>query len=286
MIRDRAKDVAKALRVPDDKFKASAGWIENFKNRHGVRKGQWVGDGKNLRATRALGAGIHTAENKEPAMAPLNSAFDSRSEAIGEMQYAPDMSYSVGDDDPPEPDSGLRESTQVSSLRPTWLSETSTDSSLSVSSARSVNRHEPAIVVHSSISHQANAERHHRHPSDSAMHLDHMTSHQHNTHPDVQTPLHAKAEPYSDPTYDSHMSGHHNAVYDSTPLEVYQPLPPLTSVLIPTFAEAEDALNKVIMFIDSQPSGSIITTTERGHLHQIKTALFQAGSGVPYNRES
>lgn len=66
---------------------------------------------------------------------------------------------------------------------------------------------------------------------------------------------------------------------------VYQPAPPITSgSTIPDIAEAEDAINKVIMFVDSQ-SPALLTPEERDMLAQIKFALFQAASGVPFVRE-
>jgi len=66
---------------------------------------------------------------------------------------------------------------------------------------------------------------------------------------------------------------------------VYQPAPPITSGnTIPDLAEAEDAINKVILFVDSQ-SPALLTPDERGMLAQIKYALFQAASGVPFVRE-
>jgi hypothetical protein len=66
---------------------------------------------------------------------------------------------------------------------------------------------------------------------------------------------------------------------------VYQPAPPITSGSThPDVAEAEDAINKVILFVDSQ-SPALLTTTERNTLTQIKFALFQAASGVPFVRE-
>ncbi|KAF5338874.1 hypothetical protein D9611_008764 [Ephemerocybe angulata] len=41
LIRNRALDVAKSQSITEDRFKASAGWIENFKHRHGIRSGKW-----------------------------------------------------------------------------------------------------------------------------------------------------------------------------------------------------------------------------------------------------
>ncbi|KAJ7601017.1 hypothetical protein C8J56DRAFT_730370, partial [Mycena floridula] len=55
VLRVKAKTVARDLRIPEDKFKASAGWVENFKHRHGIRGGAWIGDGKNFHTARALG---------------------------------------------------------------------------------------------------------------------------------------------------------------------------------------------------------------------------------------
>jgi hypothetical protein len=41
MIRSRAKEIARSLNIPEDKFKASSGWVENFKHRHNIRRGIW-----------------------------------------------------------------------------------------------------------------------------------------------------------------------------------------------------------------------------------------------------
>ena len=43
MIRTKAKEAAKVLMIGEDKFKASAGWVENFKHRHNIKKGVWIG---------------------------------------------------------------------------------------------------------------------------------------------------------------------------------------------------------------------------------------------------
>jgi Tc5 transposase DNA-binding domain len=278
MIRDKAKNVAKSLRISEDKFKASAGWIENFKNRHGVRKGQWFGDGKNTRVARALGHGRpRQVEDNEPAIAPSDSAFESRLEAVNERHYAAGVTYAVGDEDVQEPGSERRETGHSPTLRAIWQSEASTDGNLSITSIHSINRNEPTI------SQSVNTGRHHRHPSDSEMALDHIPPHHHHAHADAQTALHTKPDSYADPTYGSHIDGDHDAVYGGP---IYQPLPPLSSSTMPTFSEAEDALNRVIMFIDAHPHNSILTTEGRVHLTEIKYALFQAGSGVPYSRDS
>jgi hypothetical protein len=57
VIRNKAKEVAKQLQIPEDKFKASSGWVENFKHRHGIRRGQFHGNGRNARLGRLHGVG-------------------------------------------------------------------------------------------------------------------------------------------------------------------------------------------------------------------------------------
>ncbi|EIN12370.1 hypothetical protein PUNSTDRAFT_124253 [Punctularia strigosozonata HHB-11173 SS5] len=68
-IRQKAKEVARTMEIPEDKFKASSGWIENFKHRHGIRRGVWQGDGKNTRAARAMGCGHPPEEESDNAAA-------------------------------------------------------------------------------------------------------------------------------------------------------------------------------------------------------------------------
>jgi len=55
VIRNKAKEVGKQLQIPEDKFKASSGWVENFKHRHGIRRGQFHGNGRNARLGRLHG---------------------------------------------------------------------------------------------------------------------------------------------------------------------------------------------------------------------------------------
>ena len=52
---------------------------------------------------------------------------------------------------------------------------------------------------------------------------------------------------------------------------------------MPTLADAEDAINTLITFLDSAGHG-ILQDHERQALNTVKCALFQAGSGVPFDR--
>lgn len=39
LIREKAKETARSLNISEEKFKASSGWVENFKHRHSIRRG-------------------------------------------------------------------------------------------------------------------------------------------------------------------------------------------------------------------------------------------------------
>ena len=66
VIRNKAKEVGKQLQIPEDKFKASSGWVENFKHRHGIRRGQFHGNGRNARLGRLHGVGATGGDSPTP----------------------------------------------------------------------------------------------------------------------------------------------------------------------------------------------------------------------------
>ncbi|KAJ7459758.1 CenpB-DNA-bind-domain-containing protein [Mycena latifolia] len=218
MIRNKAKDVARTLGIPEERFKASSGWIENFKHRHGVRAGVWTGDGRNVRAARALGlGGPPITQDAPPLLSPLNPGFGNEQQDDGMMGDAepPELS--------PEPEDAHMDASRASELRPSWLLQ-------------------PAEPV-------PPAPPPHPHPSA-------PPSRQLATHP--PQPTYGGAPPVYD------------VVYEAPREET-------------TLAEAEVAINKVIHFLDTQGHG-IVQPRERNVLTTIKCALFQAASGIPYDR--
>lgn len=44
-IRNKAREVASTLHIGHSQFKASSGWVDNFKRRHNIRKGVYTSDG-------------------------------------------------------------------------------------------------------------------------------------------------------------------------------------------------------------------------------------------------
>ena len=54
-IREIAKRFAAMQHLGEDRFKASSGWIENFKQRHGIKRGIWHGEGLLQKYSRSVG---------------------------------------------------------------------------------------------------------------------------------------------------------------------------------------------------------------------------------------
>ncbi|KAF8840748.1 CenpB-DNA-bind-domain-containing protein [Paxillus ammoniavirescens] len=264
LIRNKAKETARNLQIPDERFKASSGWVENFKHRHNIRKGVWLGAQKNLRATRGVGATHLRKGSNESVLSPLNPAFESRSEALagrGSSHTAED-----GEED--------MESEDEQDLDPP---------------------HDSQPVAGSSHSQTESIACHHPLPPIWTMHHESLSSNDTpiTSHPSASQ-HHVLAQQSFPPQEDRHhevaqqavsLPGHEDTTAYAEPVVVYQPAPPITSGdTIPDIAEAEDAINKVILFVDSQ-SRVLLTPEERGALTQIKYALFQAASGVPFARE-
>ncbi|KAH7921909.1 CenpB-DNA-bind-domain-containing protein [Leucogyrophana mollusca] len=265
LIRTKAKETARNLQIPDERFKASSGWVENFKHRHNIRKGVWLGPSKNGRTGRGA---VHDLRNgNEGVLSPLNPAFEPRSEflddreSIAPSNTADDIDDDMESEDSPDPEPNQRdevESRPSLSLQPSWRVEPDTSSiaNTSLSPDRSSAQHQ-------SVSQQPYVPVHHHH---------HNHHHHHHNGAEPEGPQNPP------PSHEGPSIQYPDAVV------VYQTAPPITAgSAIPDIAEAEDAINKVIMFVDSQ--ANLLTSSEREALTQIKYALFQAASGVPYTRE-
>lgn len=287
LIRNKAKETARNLQIPDERFKASSGWVENFKHRHNIRKGVWLGAHKSLRATRGVGATHLRKSSNESVLSPLNPAFESRSEALSRRNTAED-----GDDDmESEDDQDLDPSQDHPPVAGPSHSQTEPPASHNPLPPIWTMQQEPLSAHNTPISSHPSAPQHNvlsqqPFPSQEDRHHDstiadvhqsslqqlsaqqHIQQHQHH-HQEV--PMSAHGDPA--PTY-------------TDSVVVYQAAPPITSGnTIPDLAEAEDAINKVILFVDSQ-SPVLLTPEERGVLSQIKFVLFQAASGVSFVRDS
>jgi hypothetical protein len=132
--------------------------------------------------------------------------------------------------------------------------------------------------------------QHHPHAiTPPTLHLDlsqpsrHISHHHHHHHHHPHSPdsdrspggmMHPKVEFYEN-GYD-----HSHPVVGSEPsLEAYHPVSPIPASSVPSLEQAEDALNKVIMFVDAQPR-QFLRDEERECLSQIKIMLYQIAHGV------
>ncbi|KAJ6512180.1 CenpB-DNA-bind-domain-containing protein [Mycena vitilis] len=226
MIRNKAKEIARDLGIPDERFKASSGWIENFKHRHGVRAGVWIGDGKNAR-TRSVGLG---PSPDAPLLSPLNVGFQDHDD---DMPDAPE----------PEP--------EEAPSRPSWLL------TLPAESAPPPPQQQP-------------------------MHVPVPP-------PRQQQPVHPSIPPAPHPSVPPSRQLADHGAYGPPPVTygVMYEAPPRPAPERTTLAEAEDAINKVINFFDTNVQAQgILQANERNMLTTIKCALFQAASGIEYDRSA
>ena len=89
MIRDKALEVA-LVKGPDyGKFKASPGWVENFKARMGIRKGVWHGNGKKRDIDAAFAFGGGAESPRSPGARPKRvDIYPSPPPFVGPLQFA------------------------------------------------------------------------------------------------------------------------------------------------------------------------------------------------------
>jgi hypothetical protein len=284
-IRAQAKQVAQKLRISEDKFKASSGWIENFKHRHGIRKGKWQGHAKEPRVTRLLSL---LPRRDVDGLPQLSAAFDTHSHSDSAAEDGgrdfPDFelssSGSPGSDGmrsrmgdlggaPPPP----------MTLHAPW--HRSTEPPVSVSLASHQQPQHDSLLRDTAMSQQ---HQHHTHPPvPPTLHLDISRTHSHAHHPhspDSERSCdigHAKVDFFQNGF--EHHHHHHHHVTAETPLDVYPPMPPISAMpAVPTLAQAEDALNKVMLFVQSQDE-SFLSPQAHQLLAQIKYAFFQAANG-------
>ncbi|OBZ68949.1 Tigger transposable element-derived protein 6 [Grifola frondosa] len=83
LIRAKAREIGDGMHLTEDKFKASSGWVENFKNRHGIKKGVWHGYGKtgdNARSPEAeyIPEHDHASGSRDEGEAEAESEEDSQ----------------------------------------------------------------------------------------------------------------------------------------------------------------------------------------------------------------
>lgn len=250
-LRTKAREIAHRLGISDDKFKASSGWVENFKSRHGIRGGIWHGDGRNTNIARSIGLGGGPLRSNEhgflESTAP-HTLTPSEAAAVDALNMTVDT-----------PTTGNmahgHHNTSRTSFRTVWPSHAPLTPSMNADPGPSASSNPSSMLNHSShIEHQ------HDHPDTGDVHLPESIS---------RVPL----EPVQ-------FTPSGEGIYPA----VYQAIPPLPDHSPLTMPQAEESLNKLLEFFNNGEGRDILIEKEKSTLMQIKRALFQAASGVPFTR--
>jgi hypothetical protein len=268
LIRERALSIAKSFHITSDKFKGSSGWVENFKHRHDIRRGEWFQANKMLPPDYA----IHQSHSSTVPPTPVLMEYDQRVHAHGsEPQSSNKPSGSHEDQDQQHvqgrllatpahwpkamrndvPHSPLTSSsTIVGPILQAQKNPLEYDHPISSRSLQDI-QHSPEIQHH-----QAQPLHHHN-----LNHI-HQKHHNHQQH---------------------HHHYHNQQQHQAVVYNAYLCGPGVSAP--PTVAEAEQAINLLITFIDSDGRG-IIKEDERQKLADIKSALFQVANGISYERSA
>ena len=263
LIRERALSIAKSFHITSDKFKGSSGWVENFKHRHDIRRGEW------LRANKMLPPGytIHQSHSTTVPPTPVLMEFDQPVHTQGsESQSSNCLLKPSGSHEDQDQDQDQQHVHGRLLATPAHWPET----------MRNDVPHSPHLTSSSTMIDPA------LQAQGSPLESDHPLSHslqdiQHS--PEIQhhqpQPLHHHNQHHSHQKHHNHQQHVYN-VYGLCGPGVSAP---------PTLAEAEEAINLLMTFLDTDGRG-IIKEDERQNLADIKCALFQAANGIPYERSS
>ncbi|KAG6917467.1 hypothetical protein DXG01_002444 [Tephrocybe rancida] len=261
-IRTRAKAIARALHVPEEKFKASSGWVDNFKARAGVKGGLWSGvPAVAVPSSSAVNAGTGSAET-EPAKArliegagaagagaglsPLNPAFRTGMEGLEEEEEEEEEGASpYAHASPTHTHTPHLTGPAQAYLPPQVPPQTQTQP-----------QHSPLSLSPT-----------HSHPATHSP-LSALSAHTHHTH----THTHSLS-----PTSAHSLSHSHHTTATTHPEE--QVLFRRAPQHIPSLAEAEGALDTLLLFLDVRARVGLVSDAERDALQAVKGKLFEEAVG-------
>jgi len=284
-LREKARSIAKDLDISEEKFKASSGWVDNFKHRHGIRNGDWVGDGRNTKLARALGLGnpvtplAKQIAEQEAAKKAASSTSNRREEPSTSPSYSTQLVPSQSQQQWSEPQPVL----------PT------PDHS-------PVEQHSLSRISHSPVTEDSGLHIRDQNPYSSS-HSDPSPSVDVQPHNDIIQSTSALSESYSTEIYrhsrtesliapGMNMQTSSSVPPHNTPIgEIEPPMPPMPHIpdnSIPTIHDADEAINRVITFfeLERRKGTSFITPEQAGHLQKIKLAIFCAIGGFPVPNDS
>lgn len=264
LIRERALSIAKSFHITSDKFKGSSGWVENFKHRHDIRRGEW------LRANKMLPPDytIHQSHSSTVPPTPVLMEYDQRVHSQGsESQSSNSLLKPSGSHEDQDQD---QQHVHGHLLATHWPEAMRNDVPHSPHLTSSSTMVDPVLQAQGSplesdhpISHSLQDIQHspeiQHHQPQTLRHQNHQHPHHHNQQQRQAVVYNAYGQTLCGPGV-------------SAP---------------PTIAEAEEAINLLITFLDTDGRG-IIKEDERQKLADIKCALFQAANGfkLPYEQSA
>lgn len=252
-IRQKALEAANTSGVPREKFKASSGWIENFKHRHEIRGGKWTAGTKNAPT-------VDNNENPGLYGGPRDTVI-SFNRPTG-VANSSDSSMQSSRDASPEPGSPadaangnmpFRRSRESSERGPSHQGSSSWHSSSNRGIGSLVDRNLPSPLYGSSRDPVEDEET-----QTSPQAADGSS--------EVETILYLPS---------AYPSAHHQ-------VDDYSKLPGQRGP--PTIHDAEQAVEVLMTFLDNAPEKLIprvITSDERDVLRHIKTQLCRITLGMP-----
>ena len=269
LIRERALSIAKSFQITSDKFKGSSGWVENFKHRHDIRRGEWHQANKMLPPDYAI---HHSHTSTVPPT--VLTEYDRRIHTQGSESQSsnkPSGSHEDLDQDQQHVLGRLLDT-------PAHLPEAMRNDVPYSTHLTSSSMVDPILQAQGGT-----LKSDHPLPGHSLQDIQHSPEIQHNQplyHHNQQS--HQKHHNYQQHHHQHHNQQQHQAVV----YNVYgQTLCGPGVSAPPTIAEAEQAINLLITFIDTDGRG-IIKEDERQKLADIKSALIQAAHGIPYERSA
>lgn len=252
LIRNRALDIAKSFGISTDRFKGSSGWIENFKHRHDIKRGEWLKAVKSPQnaGTHPLSFGASTSSSSNPAPSaaagvpptPVIMAYDQRMQGL-----------------PSSPSS--REPPQTHEAHASQYQQHDATQSPLINGITG-----PADVIGGSPSSVHTPPRTHSQL--------HSIQHSPEEGPDSYSPQPLVGYAHSQHHHQAQMYANHAGVA----VEPALMRPP------PTLQEANDAMDLVIEYLDKVGPVDLLKGNERQVITDVKCALFSLVGGVPYVR--
>ncbi|KAF9481187.1 hypothetical protein BDN70DRAFT_876659 [Pholiota conissans] len=278
IIRKRALEIARSHDISADRFKGSSGWVENFKARHNIRRGEYC-DAEVLGPISRSGVapllkpppGSHQAR----AQAQQRQQQQQQNQSMGMgMNYAQSHHQQHQQHWQHSPDSGSGDSSPGAGSSNLVLDPTLQNNAQSGQGGA----HTP---VQSQLALDPSAIQHSPEGYDSSQYGQPLPSHHH----------HLMNQPYTNPgptittSIEPRMAGVQHTVCSQgadgelISMAVVGENPP------PTLQEAEDAMTLVIRYLDAC-APNLVTPDEREAMTHVKCALFQHANGMPYVRHS